>query len=296
MHFFIFWGFVILLSAVLEAIVEGLVPGFTLAALGPSFRPSPLLQETIGILVVLSCVVALCPLVRRSARADTSDPEITGHVRLRRHPDPLPDPDGHCIDVWRQRHPHAARRRSAARPLRLVVPLAGLFVGHRKRRCLVRDLLVGPHTGGARLSELPPATRSTCTYSPRFPTSTSRPCSRGARLSKLNLEDENAVKFGADDVTDLTWKQLLDGFTCTDCGRCTAACPANNTGKAAQPAQDHHEHPPADGRSRARSCWPGPQEQQKETRRAPAARQLRHRSRNSGPARPAGPACRNARS
>jgi Fe-S oxidoreductase len=54
-------------------------------------------------------------------------------------------------------------------------------------------------------------------------------------LSKLNLEDENATKFGADDVTDLTWKQLLDGFTCTDCGRCTAACPANITGKLLSP-------------------------------------------------------------
>ena len=39
MHFFIFWGFVILLTAVVEAIVEGLVPGFTLEVLGPPFPP-----------------------------------------------------------------------------------------------------------------------------------------------------------------------------------------------------------------------------------------------------------------
>jgi Fe-S oxidoreductase len=55
------------------------------------------------------------------------------------------------------------------------------------------------------------------------------------RLSKLNLEDENAEKFGAEDIRDLTWKELLDGFTCTDCGRCTAACPANSTGKVLSP-------------------------------------------------------------
>ena len=43
------------------------------------------------------------------------------------------------------------------------------------------------------------------------------------------------VKFGAKDVFDLTWKNLLDAYTCTECGRCTAACPANITGKKLSP-------------------------------------------------------------
>lgn len=43
------------------------------------------------------------------------------------------------------------------------------------------------------------------------------------------------VKFGAKDVMDLTWKNLLDAYTCTECGRCTAACPANQTGKKLSP-------------------------------------------------------------
>jgi heterodisulfide reductase subunit C len=49
--------------------------------------------------------------------------------------------------------------------------------------------------------------------------------------------DENAVpeSFGAKDVTDLTWKQLLDSYTCTECGRCTSQCPANQTGKKLSP-------------------------------------------------------------
>jgi Fe-S oxidoreductase len=57
---------------------------------------------------------------------------------------------------------------------------------------------------------------------------------RGA-LTPINLEEEGIEKFGAADVGDLTWKQLLDGFTCTECGRCTAACPANITGKLLSP-------------------------------------------------------------
>ena len=49
--------------------------------------------------------------------------------------------------------------------------------------------------------------------------------------------DPNATpqRFGAKDVQDLTWKNLLDAYSCTECGRCTAACPANQTGKLLSP-------------------------------------------------------------
>ncbi len=42
-------------------------------------------------------------------------------------------------------------------------------------------------------------------------------------------------RFGAKDVTDLTWKNLMDAYTCTECGRCTSVCPANITGKLLSP-------------------------------------------------------------
>jgi heterodisulfide reductase subunit C len=42
-------------------------------------------------------------------------------------------------------------------------------------------------------------------------------------------------KFGASDVQDLNWVQLLNAYTCTECGRCTSACPANQTGKKLSP-------------------------------------------------------------
>jgi heterodisulfide reductase subunit C len=43
------------------------------------------------------------------------------------------------------------------------------------------------------------------------------------------------TKFGASDVQDLNWVQLLNAYTCTECGRCTSSCPANQTGKKLSP-------------------------------------------------------------
>jgi heterodisulfide reductase subunit C len=43
------------------------------------------------------------------------------------------------------------------------------------------------------------------------------------------------ARFGAKDVTDLTWKNLMEAYTCTECGRCTSVCPANITGKLLSP-------------------------------------------------------------
>ncbi len=53
-------------------------------------------------------------------------------------------------------------------------------------------------------------------------------------LPKMDLEDETAT-FGLKTLQDLGWKDLLDGFTCTECGRCQEACPAWNTGKPLNP-------------------------------------------------------------
>ncbi len=48
-------------------------------------------------------------------------------------------------------------------------------------------------------------------------------------------EAEEPGRFGAKDVQDLTWKNLLDAYTCTECGRCSSVCPANQTGKMLSP-------------------------------------------------------------
>jgi Fe-S oxidoreductase len=61
----------------------------------------------------------------------------------------------------------------------------------------------------------------------------------GGRLEPLRFDDpdvpEEDLRFGAGKTTDLTWKQVLDTFSCTECGRCQDACPAFATGKILSP-------------------------------------------------------------
>jgi Fe-S oxidoreductase len=232
MHFFIFWGFVILLSAVLEAIVEGLVPGFTLAVLGPLYPPLAVLQETIGILVIAACLAALVRWYIVPPKRYFG-PEITGHVRG----DATLILSLILIIVVSMFGTNATRmvlggEQQSARFVSL--QLAALFQGTSGVAAWfeifwwVHILVVLTF-----LNYLPYSKHlHVLTALPNVYFSSLRP--RG-ELSKLDLEDENAEKFGAEDVRDLTWKQLLDGYTCTDCGRCTAACPANATGKVLSP-------------------------------------------------------------
>lgn len=54
-------------------------------------------------------------------------------------------------------------------------------------------------------------------------------------LKPLNLEDETATSFGIDKIKEFSWKDVMDMYTCTECGRCTAECPAYNSNKPLNP-------------------------------------------------------------
>jgi heterodisulfide reductase subunit C len=61
----------------------------------------------------------------------------------------------------------------------------------------------------------------------------------GMMLGLAGLQENESsaeiARLGAKDVRDLSWKSLMDAYTCTECGRCTAECPANQTGKKLSP-------------------------------------------------------------
>lgn len=231
MHFFIFWGFVILLTAVLEAFIEGLVPGFTLQALGLLFPPLAVMQELIGVLVVLACLLALARWYFLPPKRYFG-PEITEHVRR----DATLILSLILIIMFSMFGTNAARMAMSGQihAARFVsVQLAPIFAYSSGKMWYGFFWWTHILVVLGFLNYLP--------YSKHLHVLTSIPnvffasLEPRGRLSRLDLEDENAEKFGAEDVRDLTWKQLLDGFTCTDCGRCTSVCPANNTGKALSP-------------------------------------------------------------
>ena len=60
---------------------------------------------------------------------------------------------------------------------------------------------------------------------------------RRGRLEPLDftVEDESAMRFGSATIADMTWKQMIDTMSCTECGRCQDVCPAYATGKELSP-------------------------------------------------------------
>ncbi len=230
LHFFIFWGFVILLTAVLESLGEGLVPGFSLSFLGPLYAPLTYLQDMIGLFVVLSVSISIL----RRLIAPPKRLRVEGHSMW----------DAILIlaliltvmvTMFGQ---NAARIALGAPAYYRVVsaPLAMMFGG------VELDVVIAWYHiffWGHILAVL--GFLNYLPYSKHLHVLTSIPnvyfsslAPRGA-LRPINLADETLTKFGATDVGDFTWKQLLDGYTCTECGRCTSVCPANTTGKVLNP-------------------------------------------------------------
>ncbi|MDD4856933.1 MAG: (Fe-S)-binding protein, partial [Candidatus Krumholzibacteria bacterium] len=59
-------------------------------------------------------------------------------------------------------------------------------------------------------------------------------------LSRMDFDDESAEKFGVSELRDFTWKQIMDLYSCTECGRCQVACPAYATKKPLSPFRVVH--------------------------------------------------------
>ncbi len=235
-HVGIFWGFIILLTAIMESIGEGFVHGFSFSFLGIFY---PVIAFGSDVMAVIVCVSVISALVRRY---------FTGPKRVKNIPKESQN-DATIIltaifiimiSMLLQNGAQIALGDAAnyAPQWRVVsMQVAGLFTGSSTMVRLVFEVNWWVHVVLVLgfLNYLPYSKHfHVLTSIPNVYFSNNRITPEGA-LRPLNLEDENAVKFGASDVEDLTWKQLLDGYTCTECGRCTTACPANTTGKILSP-------------------------------------------------------------
>ena len=236
-HAGIFWGFLVLLTAVIESIGEGFYAEFSFSFLGPLYDLSVLGSELMGLVVIVAVCIALFrryvhgpERIRNIARSSQLDATVILCTILLI-----------MLSMFVQNATRISLGEGAAyaQNWRLVsMPLSGLFSGSDGTRVLFEAawwihivLVLG------FLNLLP--------YSKHFHVLTSVPnvyfSNKGIRpegdgaLKPLDLEDESAEKFGASDIQDLSWKQLFDSYTCTECGRCTASCPANLTGKLLSP-------------------------------------------------------------
>jgi Fe-S oxidoreductase len=231
MHAFIFWGFMVLLTAVIEAFIQGIYSGFSLTFLGQFSKIIFISQDLFGLLVVLSVIYALFRrYVLRPKR-------LMG--------------DGNT-------------NADAALILLLIFGVMVTMFGVNSAKIILHPEYITYyrfHFISAALSPVFSASSALTfysifwwahiiivlfflnylPYSKHFHVITSLP---NVYLSKLgpqtldteeiNFEKEN-VFLGAGDFEQLTWKSIFDGYACTECGRCTAACPANLTGKPLSP-------------------------------------------------------------
>jgi Fe-S oxidoreductase len=236
MHAGIFWGFLVLTAGTAELIVQGIVPGFSYAHLLP--RPVYLgysfSQDAFALLVLAAVAFAFFRrLVLRPPRLDgdhthhgdayfilgmigvlmvtllamnsflgVADPTALGHEK---------------VVSW-----------GLATLLGGVSPATAHTVSHVN--WWVHVLLVLFFLNYLPYSKHLHVVTSLFNV---FFSNTSGPGQKGV-MRPMDFEAE-VEQFGADDVTGLSWKNLLDGYSCTECGRCTAACPAHITGKLLSP-------------------------------------------------------------
>ncbi len=233
-HFVIFWGFMLFLFAVVEAVLQGFYTPFTLGFLGGFYSLITLVQDVFGLLVIIAVSLSL---VRRFVfKVKRLEVDKSGKV------------DAAvilllilivCVSMFGQNAAHVALQNfvlsdNETRPISS--NLASLIFASSENAKIPYEIFWWIHILAifSFLNYLP--------YSKHLHVLTSIPNTFFANLDEkrntlqpLNLEDESAEFYGAADIEQLSWKQILDSYSCTECGRCTAACPANIVGKSLSP-------------------------------------------------------------
>ncbi len=230
LHALIFWGFIALSLVVIETILEGIFGSFSFSFLGNFYRVITFSQEIFCVLVVISVIGALW----RRFITKVKRLQVDAHGSF----------DAAMILIWIALIVTATLFQNGTRialgiysagwNYPISSSIAALF-DYSRTTYFVHETIWFLHIGLvlAFLNYLPYSKHlHVLTSIPNVYFSSLRP--KGV-LKPINLQDETLTKFGATDIEDLTWKQLLDGYTCTECGRCESVCPANLTGKPLSP-------------------------------------------------------------
>ena len=237
LHAGVFWGFIVLTIGTLEILVQGVVNGFSYDA----FLPRPVyaaytLSQELFALLVLGAVSALIwrRVVVKPKRLQGPGTHQAEAVII------LSVIAALMITLFLMFGFASARQHGMEAGLRPIggalgrvfggLSSGGQLLGYQINWWLHALLVLG------FLNFLPFSKHLHVLTSliNTFFSNTSGPGRKGA-MKPMDLEAEGVEIFGAKDVEQLSWKNLLDGYSCTECGRCTAVCPANLTGKLLSP-------------------------------------------------------------
>ena len=237
LHFLIFWGFILFLFAVVEALIQGFYSPFSLSFLGPVYSVITIIQDIFAILVFLACLYALYRRfvlhiprleVDRSGKIDAVI--ILVLIMLV------------CVSMYGENISLIAKHNFVLGPFEirpLTFPLSKMIYGSDASWAATNFQIFWWMHIVVVLSFM-----NILPYSKHLHVITSIPNTYFANLDPIrntlkpiNLEDENIEFFGAADIEHLSWKQILDGYSCTECGRCTSVCPAATVGKSLSPRE-----------------------------------------------------------
>jgi len=227
MHALIFFGFVVLLFGEIELIIKGFAPSFSFSFLGPLYPVYLFLEDVFAFLVLVAIAMSL------SRRLIWHPKKLNYHfsaylilifitiivltlfymsaldMAKEGSPDPY-EPFAAIVYKLLNIHTYNEVAYKVAFWIHMIILLSFLdFIPNSKHLHILAGI---PNNYFANLGP-------------------------SMALRDLNFEDENAESFGVQNVNELTWKQLLDGYACTECGRCAQVCPAANTGKVLVPRE-----------------------------------------------------------
>jgi Fe-S oxidoreductase len=237
MHALIFWGFMVLTAGTVEILIEGVIPGFSYRLVLPDalYRGYSASQDVFAVLVIAAVSFALYRrLVVHPKRLEGDNLEHKDAIII------LSMIMGLMVTLVLMTALLLVAQPDAFGPEKLVSRPIAIVFGHVLSP---QAALAGFHVFWWAHALLILIFLNYLPYSKHlhvvtslinvYFSNTSGPGQKGV-MRWMDLEAD-VEKFGASDVEDLSWKNLLDGYSCTECGRCTAACPANITGKPLSP-------------------------------------------------------------
>lgn len=231
LHFLIFYGFIVLLTAIVQAFGEGIYPGFSLAWVGGATWLA-FLQDLFAVLVLVGVVMAAVNRVMIRPRQFRESNERDAAIILSLISVIM-------IGMLGQNSARVAQGGDPSAPWRPVSSaIARVFetLGWQGSAAIpAHEIFYWIHILGvlAFLIYIPSSKHlhiAVAIPNVFFRKLGARP---GAALVPIDLE--HADHYGVSKVTQHSWKNLLDLYTCTECGRCQEQCPAFLTGKPLNP-------------------------------------------------------------